>query len=347
MSRLVACSILAFAAILPVASDARARQKPDTGSPRIYNLALTPAPVNPARHDALLPRPDELTDGDAATHYTKAAEALPPNLDEQQIHAWLKVPLADLPQPQARQIIQQTRTCLDHAARGTTCKTCNWPPFQPGIMPPHLKQYRMLTHLMNLKARLQIAQGRFDEAIATIRTNLAMAKHIGESPTVVQGMVGVAMATMALQRIEDLAQVQSSPNLFPALKALPRPLIDLDVPMSSELKDLESKYNVLVRAAMRKHLRDSFDRVRLLMHRLDGTAGALQSIEALRHHAATHDSQLPAKLTDITDIEIPDNPVTQQPFPYELHGTRAVLEVPAPKGGAPRDAIRYEIVVAP
>ena len=43
----------------------------------------------------------------------------------------------------------------------------------------------------------------------------------------------------------------------------------------------------------------------------------------------------------------PDNPVTQQPFPYELHGTRAVLEVPAPKGGAPRDAVRYEIVVAP
>jgi hypothetical protein len=345
----MACSILAFAVILPAPSEVHARQKPDAGSPRIYSLVLTPARIDPARHDTLLPKPEESTDGDGATHYIEAAQALPANLSEQQIHAWLKVPLADLPQAQAQSALQQAQTSLEHVARGTRCKGCTWPPFRPGTMPAHLKEYRMLTQLMNLKARLQMAQGRFDEAIATIRTNLAMAKHIGESPTVMRGMVGVAMAAMTLQRVEDLAQAQGSPNLFAALKALPRPLVDLEIPMTSELNNLESnpQYNVLTRAAMRRHLQSSFDRVRLLMHRLDATVAALQTIEGLRHYAATHDSQLPARLADITDIEIPDNPVTQQPFPYERRGTRAVLEVPAPQGGVPRDAIRYEIVVAP
>jgi hypothetical protein len=83
------------------------------------------------------------------------------------------------------------------------------------------------------------------------------------------------------------------------------------------------------------------------MHRQDARVAALQTIEALRHYAATHNVPLPATLADIADIEIPNDPATQQPFPYKRRGTRAVLESPAPKGGTPRDAVRYEIVVAP
>jgi hypothetical protein len=294
------------------------------------------------------PLPAYLTDEDGAAFYAKAAQALPSALNYQQIHTWLRVPLADLPQAQAQRILQQAQTSLDHVARGTRCKACNWPPFKPGTMPAHHKEYRMLTQLINLKARLQIAQGRFDEAIATMEANLAMAKHVGEAPTVMQGMIGVAMAAMTLQRVEDLAQTKGAPNLHEALKTLPRPLVDLNVPMSSELKSLETnkQFNVLTRAVMRRHLQTSFDRVRLLMHRLDGTVAALQTIEGLRHYAATHDGQLPAQLADITDIAIPNNPVTQEPFIYKHSGPRAVLEVPASKGGTPRDAVHYEITMA-
>ena len=349
MNRAVTCSILALTVTLPAVSQANAGQRPDAGSPRVYSLVLTPAHLDPTRHDTLLPQPDTLGEADGASHYIKAAQTLPPDLDEQQIHSWLKGPLADMPQPQAQQIIQQTQTSLDHAARGAKCKTCNWPPVKPGTMPAHLTECRMLAELMNLRARLQIAQGRFDQAIATTRTTLAMAKHVGEAPTTIQGLTGVAMAAMTLRRVEDLAQIKGAPNLYEAMKALPRPLVDLNVPMSAELNSLESnkRFNVLTRAVMRRHLQSSFDRVRLLMHRQDATVAALQVIEGLRHYAATHDSRLPAKLDHITDIEIPDNPATQQPFPYEFHGTQAVLDVPAPKGGTPRDAVRYQIVVAP
>jgi len=93
-------------------------------------------------------------------------------------------------------------------------------------------------------------------------------------------------------------------------------------------------------------LEESYTRVRQLMHRVDGTVAALRSIEALRHYAATHAGQLPAQLSDITDIVAPNDPATGKPFSYHRGGSKAMLEAAAPKGGGPRDAVHYEITVA-
>jgi hypothetical protein len=83
------------------------------------------------------------------------------------------------------------------------------------------------------------------------------------------------------------------------------------------------------------------------MHRLDRDATALQCIEALRHYAATHEGQLPRQLADVTDTTVPANPETKEPFGYRLDGSKAILDVAAPAGGRPGDAIRYDITLAP
>ena len=172
-----------------------------------------------------------------------------------------------------------------------------------------------------------------------------MARHIGEGPTVVQGLVGVAIAAMVLRCAEDMAQAPGSPNLCHAMQALPRPLIDLNQPISAELKSLDanSQYSEATRNMMRRQMESSFDRVRQLMNRLDGTVAAIQCIEALRHHVATHDGSLPARLADIADVELPAD---EKPFVYRLDESKALLEVSPPKGGRSKDAIRYEITVA-
>ena len=98
---------------------------------------------------------------------------------------------------------------------------------------------------------------------------------------------------------------------------------------------------------MRKQMEQSYERVRQNTYRLDGSVAALECIEALRHYAATHDKKLPAKLSDISNVPLPNNPATGKPFTYRLEGTKAVLEVSPPKGGAPRDGMRYEITIVP
>jgi hypothetical protein len=56
---------------------------------------------------------------------------------------------------------------------------------------------------------------------------------------------------------------------------------------------------------------------------------ALRVIEAIRHHLATHDGKLPATLDAITEIPIPLDPLTDQPFLWEVQGQTASLKSPA------------------
>jgi len=330
--------------LLPSAQPGRPTA-PDSGSGRVVSLAITPAQLDAAQTRSLLPGPEELTEGDGVELYAEAVQALPQGLSIEQVQRWLGAPLSELPAADVQLVLQQAKTSVELASRGARCRNCDWPPFQPGMMPANLNGYRDLARLLCLQARLQIAQQRYDDAIATIRTGLAMARHVGESPTVVQGMVGIAVAAMVLRCVEDAAQAPGSPNLYHAMQALPHPLIDLNRPISSELKSLDanSQYSEATRHMMRRQMESSFDRVRQLMNRLDRTVVALQCIEALRHHVATHNGSLPTRLADVADVKVSADGT---PCAYRLDGSKAVLEVPPPKGGRSKDAVRYEIAVA-
>jgi hypothetical protein len=254
-----------------------------------------------------------------------------------------------LPRDEIQAVLKQADAALGLVEQATLCRSCNWPPFVQGTMPANLTEYRQLAFLLQVKARLQIAQRQYDEAIETIRTQLRMGKQVGECPTIMQGMVGVAIASLALKGVEDMAQSPDSPNLHAAMQALPRPLVDMDQTIADEEKVAKSglTYNFLTRRAIDKQLEEAYARVRQLMYRLDGTVAGLQCIEALRHHMATHDGQLPATLSEVTDLEVPDDPATGQPFTYRLDGTKAILDVSPPKGAGPDDAVRYELTLAP
>jgi hypothetical protein len=66
--------------------------------------------------------------------------------------------------------------------------------------------------------------------------------------------------------------------------------------------------------------------------RLDRELAALRVIEALRMYAAGHDGKLPERLDAITEVPIPLNPATGQPFVYRLDGDKGILELPASDG---------------
>jgi len=340
----IASLFTAIVALLPSAQPGRPAA-PDPESARVVSLAIAPAQFDAATTLSLLPRPEELTDGDGAELYARAVQALPQGLDFDQVQRWLGAPLRGLPQADVQAVLQQAKTSLELASQGAKCRSCEWPPFQSGTMPAGLAEFRDLARLLCLRARLQIAQRQYGDAVGTIQTGLAMARHVGESPTVVQGMVGVAIAAMVLRCAEDMAQAPGSPNLYHAMQALPHPLIDLNQPISAELKSLDanSQYSEATRNMMRRQMESSFGRVRQLMNRLDGTVIALQCIEALRHHVTTHDGALPARLADIADVKAS---AEGTPLTYRLDGSKAILEVSPPKGGRSKDAVHYEITVA-
>jgi len=86
-------------------------------------------------------------------------------------------------------------------------------------------------------------------------------------------------------------------------------------------------------------------RPRWSLARLDRRAAALQAVEALRAHAATHAGQLPESLDAVTDTPVPHDPTTAKPFGYQRTPTGFTLTSPVPPGGQPRDALRIDVTL--
>jgi hypothetical protein len=89
-------------------------------------------------------------------------------------------------------------------------------------------------------------------------------------------------------------------------------------------------------------------KVRQSAARLDQRLALLRCVEALRLHAADHGGKLPAKLADVS-VPLPCDPITGQPFAYQLDGVTASLRGTPPSGLAKVAAynIRYVITIAP
>jgi hypothetical protein len=79
--------------------------------------------------------------------------------------------------------------------------------------------------------------------------------------------------------------------------------------------------------------------------RLERNLAALRVVEALRLYAAAHDGKLPAKLSDITEVPLPDDPGTGKPFDYKLDGDTATVTSDVPGDPVPVNGIRFRVTL--
>lgn len=73
----------------------------------------------------------------------------------------------------------------------------------------------------------------------------------------------------------------------------------------------------------------------------------LRTIEALRLYAAAHDGRPPQRLEDVSEVPVPSDPFSGQPFIYHAEGDTAVLEAPLSADLQQRAfGMRYELTFA-
>jgi hypothetical protein len=92
-------------------------------------------------------------------------------------------------------------------------------------------------------------------------------------------------------------------------------------------------------------LLSALDRVVSRQNLLERNIAALRVIEALRLHAAGHDGKLPDKLSDVTEVPIPHDPGTGQPFDYQLDGDTAILVSQLVGDPLPNSGLRYRVTI--
>ena len=97
-----------------------------------------------------------------------------------------------------------------------------------GLLLPDLQKMRELAAALQGRFRDEVALRRFDDALVTAKTMFAMSRHMGEHPTLIGDLVGLAIAFIAIGPLEEMLEQPGCPNLYWALTNLPNPFISLD-----------------------------------------------------------------------------------------------------------------------
>lgn len=340
MKRGFICLIILFLAGSAV--EGRSKQGRGRGKkPLMAELTVYPAKDSKAGQKyQLLVKADEQSEADAMGLYEKAAKSLPENVNSKQLKQWSNTSPDKLPRKQVEKTLQRFKASLGLVEQATRCGRCQWP--EEDKHEENLSSYRHLAYVLALEARLQIAEGKYDEAIGVMQTGLTMGNHIGQGPTLIHGLVGVAISALMVKQVEEFVQLPDAPSLYGALKALPKPFVDLNKQIELERENLK-KYNILLRKQFEEGSKPGYDKARVIMKRLDRNIAVLQCVEALRLYAGTAEGKFPKELSNITEVDVPLDPVTGKPFVYSLAGSKAVLKGPAPKGAKAEEALRYEL----
>ena len=210
--------------------------------PRAFTLTVSPAAQpEPALRYLLLPDLMDTPTGNAALLYHMAMEMMPADQDgnlAERIANWLDVPADKLPRKEIEDALGKYGTSFRQMELAARRDKCDWdlPARTEGIsliLPP-LSKYRALARASALRARLHAADGNFDAAVHDLQTGYAMARHVAEGPTLIESLVGIAVAGLMNSATQELAQAKGGPNLYWAIASLPRPFISLRRPLDFE-----------------------------------------------------------------------------------------------------------------
>jgi hypothetical protein len=235
---------------------AKAAPTPPEGPRQIRLAPQSTTKQVEAFHYRLLPDPRDRTPGNAAPLWRLASDAIHEAKHKMtnQEWDWSSIPLDKLPRREVREVFGHYTAAL-HLARQAACREhCDWelPPqtFQSMqvYMPlANIQRCREIANLLSIQFRLQLVEGRFDDAEETLQTGFALARHLCEGDRLIELLVGIAINAIMFNRVEEWIQTPGSPNLYWALTELPRPLGNMRHSMEYELNSLYRSFPGLLR----------------------------------------------------------------------------------------------------
>jgi hypothetical protein len=206
-------------------------------------LTVTPAPEPepPLKYRFALDHLEQ-EEGNAAPLYLRAAlmASRVPEEAEELVESFLDMPDEQFAAVGALRIPYED--AIHEVEMAAKRQKCEWDlPLTdgPSMLLPDLNLYRHIAKALALRARVEIAEGEYETALATLRTGLTMARQVGKARALINGLVGIAVADYMLDQVEDFVEASGSQNLYWALTQLPSPLVDLRSQLETEMHWLE------------------------------------------------------------------------------------------------------------
>ncbi len=220
----------------------------------------------------LYPDSLELTPGNAATVWMRAGRAAastrPKSIEEE--NKWLSAadtPLKQLPRDQVRDFLARYDRTLRLADEAARKNRCDWE--LPPLLTQNLGTYsfdevqscREIANLLSLQSRLEMSEGKLDQALHTLQTGFALARHASQGDSLIQSIVGIAIAQVMLNRVEEFIQLPDAPNLYWALATLPNPFVDIRTALDTELNAVYRSFPLLRQLESLETTPADFDRL--------------------------------------------------------------------------------------
>ncbi|MCY2983665.1 MAG: hypothetical protein NTY15_08510 [Planctomycetota bacterium] len=143
---------------------------------------------------------------------------------------YLSMPLKSL---DAEEIIKLTPIGFGDLSRAAFRERAGWEyPIGEGTQPlmsvllPDVQETRIYAKAIAVRARVDLREGRVDEALDKLSIGLGLSKHVGETPFQVCKLVQSANATNIIGVIEELIQHPASENQYWNIAGVPSPFVD-------------------------------------------------------------------------------------------------------------------------
>ena len=292
-SRRPAWSICALLAVAGFASTGRSElalvENADNQSGlSVFKMTVTPAAApTPTFKYRLTPSEAELRPGNAAMYYTRAFaeggvggawKAIEKEYGFDEVHGgsqsqgWYSIdrPLSDLPLDKVRAASARfdvyIKQCVE---RGSLRQHSDWGRNLEELhgleiielLLPEIQESRSLSRAIMLQARVAVADGDYDRAIELLKMNYQMGRNVASDPILVSGLVGIAECGMGNHELIELIASKDSPNLYWAIAAMPRPLIDVLPAVRYELGWGQKIFPVFGEAETAEHTPEEWGRL--------------------------------------------------------------------------------------
>jgi hypothetical protein len=239
--------LAALAAPLTVRGQAVSLNRADVNDETIdaivaWELTLTPrAEPRPALKHSLWPRYRERTPGDSTPYYYRALmmqAALPADVMKEYIDKsenWVANDLDDNTKQEMRAWVKSHTSILYELKLATYRERTDLDLRLKDLqgldsimfLLPDAQRSRELARMLQIKARLEIEDGAYDDAIETLRMGYRLGEFVGKTPTLINDLVGVAIDALMTHELTRMIAQPDAPNMYWAIATLPRPLIDL------------------------------------------------------------------------------------------------------------------------
>lgn len=235
----------------------------DPNQPPVVKLTLHPAaPAKPALKYRLLPDRIDQQPGNAAQFYYRAQLMFAQNSGRQAYEKelaehserWFSEPCDGEVREQIKKWLAQfPSNASSQLYEATHREECNFDyrlRERNGIeiiqfLLPEIQEMRGFGRHLMLKARVAIAERRYDDAVESFRMGYQMGRDTGSEPLLINGLVGIAIAGLMNAEVEDWIGSPDSPNLYWSLTSIPKPLVDLRPALEQEARFPEMMFPFL------------------------------------------------------------------------------------------------------